>query len=111
MEQSNINSTVVCLEAIQESARMAQKGDYKDARIHLISTQRLLQRAMQNGKHQRDYLSYIVQAEKLDQFMRESQAQAQLLGFAQDGKDRDDASSKAMYQMKSVSTKKFNARM
>jgi hypothetical protein len=42
---------------------MVLKGKYSDARINLVSIQRLLQRAMKQVNHQKDYLSYIVQAE------------------------------------------------
>lgn len=78
----------------------------------MVSTQRLLQMAMKSVKHQRDYLSYIVQAEKLDQFMREAQVQQQFLsGNSSVGSGaRDDAAAKAMYQMKSVSLNAFNNR-
>jgi hypothetical protein len=61
--ESNVDSTVVALQAIQESARIAQAGAYQDSRINLLSVQRLLQRAMRTPKHQKDYLSFIVQAE------------------------------------------------
>jgi len=104
----SLNTTVVALQAIHESARIAQLGKYNDARINLVSVQRLLQRTMKEVKQQRDYLSYIVQAEKLDQFMREAKAQEQL-GVKKDAK-RDDEAAKAMYQMKSVSVSTFNNR-
>ena len=54
-----------------------------------------------------------VQAEKLDQFMREVQVQEQVFGrgcTASRKQQRDDAASKAMYEMKSVSTAAFKAR-
>lgn len=44
-------------------------GTYDDARVNLVSVQRLLQRAMKTSKHQRDYLSYIVQAEVRDYWL------------------------------------------
>jgi hypothetical protein len=106
--ENDIDSTVVSLQAIHESAKMAQQGNYTDARINLVSVQRLLQRAMKTPKHQKDYMSYIVQAEKLDQFMRESQQQQSVLGSR--AKDRDDDAAKSMFQMKSVSVKAFNER-
>jgi len=111
--ERDLNSAVIALRAIQQAAKMAQWGNYNDARISLTSVQRLLQRSMKTKSHQRDYLSYIVQSEKLDQFMRESQQQDSIFGM-KDGtirqRNRDDDSSKAMYQMKSVSLKKFNER-
>jgi len=107
--EDGLNSTAVALQAIHESARLAQFGKYDDARINLVSVQRLLQRTMKEVKQQKDYLSYVVQAEKLDQFMREAKAQ-EGLGVRKDANSRDDEASKAMYQMKSVSTATFNNR-
>merc|ERR1712222_88107 len=60
--------------------RGAKQGDYKTARVHLISTCRLIQRAMRTLAHQESYLSFIVQAEKLDGFMRERECQEQIFG-------------------------------
>jgi len=111
--ENNINATVVALQTIHEGARMAQAGKYLDARINLVSSLRLIQRAMKSPTHQKAYLSYVVQAEKLDQFMRESQTQEAVFGEKDDlarQKARDDASSKAMFQMKTVSVKSFNER-
>jgi hypothetical protein len=106
--ESDVDSTVLALQAIHESAKMAQLGNYNDARVNLVSVQRLLQRIMKTPKHQKDYMSYIVQAEKLDQFMRESQQQQAVLGSS--AKARDDDAAKSMFQMKSVSIKAFNER-
>jgi len=111
--EAQTDTTVCALQALHESARFAQNGEYLDARANLLSTQRLLQRCMHNAqsvKNQRDYMSFIVQAEKLDQFMREAKAQEALFGGRDAAKGRDDAASKAMYQMKSVSVKAFNDR-
>lgn len=112
--EADINSSTVALSAIHESAKLAQVGQYKDARIHLVSTLRLLQRAMFTPVHQKDYLSFVVQAEKLDQFMRENQAQEVVFGAKDERsrqQNRDDASAKAMYQMKSVSLNSFRQRV
>jgi len=111
--EADTNTTACALQVLHESARLAQRGDYLSARANLVSTQRLLQRCMHNAqsvRNQTDYLSFIVQAEKLDQFMREAQTQNQVFGAQDPTKARDDAASKAMYQMKSVSVKAFNER-
>jgi actin-related protein len=110
------NATVVSLNAIQAAARLAQQGKYEDARIALLSTQRVLQRLMPHGRtaehtmaHQRAYLSFIIQAEKLDQFMREVETQEAVFGTGgSKTRGRDDEASKAMYQMKSVSLAAFS---
>jgi hypothetical protein len=113
LAESDLGSTVSALAAIHDAAQLAQKGDYQAARLGLISTQRLLQRAMRTRAHQQDYMSFIVQAEKLDQFMREVQQQEAVFGRASGSsrqKQRDDESAKAMFQMKSVSSAAFHAR-
>jgi len=107
--EEKINSTVVSLVAIQRAANMAQKGNYTEARVELVSFVRLLQRTMKTVEHQDDYMGYIVQAEKLDQFMRESQTQASVL----DNKpvaSRDDAAAQAMFKMKAVSVDAYRKR-
>jgi len=106
--EESVNTTPICLTAIQNSARLAQIGNYTDARINLVSVQRLLQRTMKTSQNQKDYLSFIVQAEKLDQFMRETQQQDKVFG-ATGGAKRDDSASKAMYQMKNVSVEAFHS--
>jgi len=101
--EDNMDATVVGVEAIHRSAQLAQQGLYEDARIELISTQRLLQRAMKTSAHQEAYLSFVIQAEKLDQFMREV--------FQKGGQvSRDDEAAKAMYQMKALSVRRFQTR-
>ena len=68
---------------------------------------------MNTPEHQKNYLSFVVQAEKLDQFMRETEQMEKVLGGKTEDerkKMRDDESSKAMFQMKSVSLKAFNER-
>jgi len=111
--EDNIDSTVISINAIHESARMAHLGNYNDARINLLSVQRLLQRGMKTVKHQKNYMSFIVQAEKLDQFMRENQQQELVFGSNQQtkAKSRDDDSSKNLFQMKSISVNTFNKRV
>lgn len=102
--ESDINGTCVALSGIHSAARLAQQGEYRSARIDLISTCRLLQRAMRTLAHQESYLSFIIQAEKLDGFMRERESQDGVFGTATDRqRGRDDDASRSMYQMKSLS--------
>jgi len=115
----------VAISSVRFAACQAQGGAYLAARATLISTQRLLQRAMCHNAAaaevslltataiQEAYLSFIVQAEKLDQFMRELQMKETVFGqvAASDrGKERDDAASQAMYKMKNLSTADFRRR-
>jgi len=109
--ESNINGTCVALAGIHSSARLAQQGGYRAARMQLISTCRLLQRAMHTPEHQESYLSFIVQAEKLDGFMRESEAQERVFGTSSNSqRGRDDDASRSMYQMKSLSVEELTLR-
>eukprot|EP01105_Mastigella_eilhardi_P023908 TRINITY_DN6113_c0_g1_i1.p1 TRINITY_DN6113_c0_g1~~TRINITY_DN6113_c0_g1_i1.p1 ORF type:complete len:1182 (-),score=308.16 TRINITY_DN6113_c0_g1_i1:54-3599(-) len=110
--ESVIDSAVVGLRAVHASAAMAQLGQYTESRVNLVSNLRLLQRTLKLEQHSRDYISFVVQAEKLDGFMREAYAAEQALGATtQDKRDtRDDDASKAMYQMKSVSLAAFQQR-
>lgn len=105
------NGTCVGLCAIHTAARLAQHGEYRAARVELISTCRLLQRAMRTLAHQESYLSFIVQAEKLDGFMRERESQDNIFG-AENGSHcgRDDDASRSMYQMKCLSVNELNSR-
>jgi hypothetical protein len=100
---------VVAVSAVQRAACFAQGGSYRAARCELISTQRLLQRGMGAAMVQAAYLPFIVQAEKLDQFIREREAQ-ELVGTRSEQRrraDRDDEAARAIYQMKSLSLARF----
>lgn len=110
--EAYIDSATVAVRAIHASAAMAQQGKYTDARINLVSTLRLLQRTLTLEQHSRDYMSFVVQAEKLDGFMREAIAAEQVrqTTTGDRSKTRDDDASKAMYQMKAVSLKAFQNR-
>eukprot|EP00927_Polykrikos_kofoidii_P046270 TRINITY_DN40486_c0_g1_i1.p1 TRINITY_DN40486_c0_g1~~TRINITY_DN40486_c0_g1_i1.p1 ORF type:complete len:1293 (-),score=220.03 TRINITY_DN40486_c0_g1_i1:94-3972(-) len=112
--ESDINGTAVALASIHGAARLAQRGEYRAARTSLISTCRLLQRAMRTAAHQEAYLSFIRQAENLDGFMREREMQEQVFGPTGTGSTigasgRDDDASSAMYKMKSLSVDDFAA--
>jgi len=97
VEEGNIKSSLIAMRAIQHSAGLAQNGEYETARANLISSMRLLQRAMKSRQHQREYINFIVQSEKLDGFMRQSQAQETILGAEA---DKDDSAAKNIVQMK-----------
>jgi len=107
--EADIDGRCVALSGIHRAAYLAQQGHYRDARSELISTCRLLQRGMKADHHQESYLSFIVQGEKLDGFMREQEAQSKVFG-ADYGRNRDDDASRSMYQMKSLSVTEFEAR-
>jgi len=100
---------VVAVSAIQHAARLAQDGKYRSARSELISTQRLLQRGMASTAVQQSYIPFIIQAEKLDQFIREREAQESIGTRSSDRRraDRDDEAAQAIYQMKSLNVARF----
>ncbi len=116
--ESKVNSSVVGLAAVHEAARLAQEGHYEEARIHLISVQRVLQRSMKTLRHEKDYFSFIVQAEKLDQFMREAVASSNsgptnLRASLEDSAllNRDDDASKSIYQLKNLALADFHKQL
>eukprot|EP00463_Aulacantha_scolymantha_P004625 TRINITY_DN5763_c0_g1_i1.p1 TRINITY_DN5763_c0_g1~~TRINITY_DN5763_c0_g1_i1.p1 ORF type:complete len:497 (-),score=87.30 TRINITY_DN5763_c0_g1_i1:88-1578(-) len=78
--EGKLNSAVMALDSLRTAAAKGEEEDYKKARMLMISTQRLLQRAMNSKSHQQCYIKFIKQAERLDGFMRISQQQQQLLG-------------------------------
>ena len=112
--EGSLHGMTAALAAIHHAAALAQAGSYLHARAQLIGTQRLLQRGMADSAdalaNQQAYLSFIVQAEKLDGFMRERQAAELIFGGGGGGCARDDEAAKAMYQMKSVTSRAFHAR-
>jgi hypothetical protein len=110
--EADIDGAVVGLGGLHGAARLAQQGAYRAARALLISTCRLLQRAMYKLAHQESYLSFIVQAEKLDGFMRERELQDKILGATANSalRGRDDDASRSMYNMKSLSMEEFVSR-
>eukprot|EP00930_Biecheleria_cincta_P052686 TRINITY_DN3797_c0_g1_i2.p1 TRINITY_DN3797_c0_g1~~TRINITY_DN3797_c0_g1_i2.p1 ORF type:complete len:1298 (+),score=257.87 TRINITY_DN3797_c0_g1_i2:313-3894(+) len=110
--EADVDGACIGLSGIHHAARLAQRGEYRSARVELISTCRLLQRAMRTVKHQESYLSFIVQAEKLDGFMRERESQEKIFGSGSAGQQhgRDDDASRSMYQMKSLSVHELSSR-
>lgn len=108
--EADINSMCVGLSAIHRSACLAQQGEYRSARVELISTCRLLQRSMHTTTHQEMYIAFIKQAEKLDGFMRERESQDAVFGSsASTNRGRDDDASRSMYQMKGLSAAEYMA--
>jgi len=65
----------IAVTGITEAAHLAQQGNYRAARKQIISTCRLLKNAMCTPAHQESYLLFIERAEKIEEFMREREAQ------------------------------------
>jgi len=99
VSEKGIRTFVLAMKAVHESAEMAQFGEYQNARINLISHQRLFQRGMKSKKDQREYINFIIQAEKLDSFMRQALAQEKILDTNPE-LQLDDFAAKYIIQMK-----------
>ena len=99
--ERDLNAALIAMRAVQSAATLAQCGDFISARTTLISTQRLLQNGMTSLRAQREYINFIVQAEKLDGFMRQAQAQQSVLqGVKGVNEGKDDSAQKNIVQMK-----------
>eukprot|EP01123_Difflugia_compressa_P008904 TRINITY_DN2809_c0_g1_i1.p1 TRINITY_DN2809_c0_g1~~TRINITY_DN2809_c0_g1_i1.p1 ORF type:complete len:547 (-),score=106.35 TRINITY_DN2809_c0_g1_i1:69-1709(-) len=112
--EKGLMSSVVATHALHESATLAQLGDYQQARVNLISNQRLLQRGMATKRDQLEYINFIKQAEKLDGFMREAQHIESLIGTQRaqgitKKQNRDDAAARNIVKMKNVRRNAFTA--
>lgn len=105
--EKTLNSAVVALQAVQDSATLAQRGEYQTARINLISKMRLLQQGMKSKKNQKEYINFIIQGEKLDGFIRQVLAQSDLMGKTFTG--TDDSAAKNIVQMKQAAIALFEA--
>jgi len=107
--EKGLVSSVIGTHALHESATLAQQGDYQQARVNLISNQRLLQRGMTTKKDQKEYINFIKQAERLDGFMREAQQMDSLLKIedATRKQNRDDAAARNIVKMKKVHRSAF----
>ena len=127
--ESAVNSAACSLSTVQSAAALAEQGKYEAARIQLMSHVRLLQRSMTTVSGQEAYLNFVCTAERLDQFMRQQQAEevARLQLEKQDQlkslqstndegspssaarcSDRDDDSSSVIFQMKRLSLSDFH---
>ena len=62
--ETNADLLLLAMRGLQNSAEIAHAGDYKGARINLISTQRLLQKALSKVEQQRVYINFIRQVHK-----------------------------------------------
>ena len=117
LSEKLIHPDVCALQALHKSAKLAQLGKYHESRVNLISTQRLLQRNLKSKSDCFAYMSFIGEAESLDQFMREKAMQEVVLNGAKgnaltaDSSSRDDDASKNMYQSKSLTLAKFKSNM
>ena len=80
----------------------------------MVACMHFVQRSMKNKESQKDYISFILQGEKLDGFMRTKSAQeaaskSAAVAEADRRAARDDAASKSIFQMKSLSKSAFKA--
>merc|ERR1712086_997154 len=71
LAEEKVRSDVIALSAIRAAAQLAMVGKYRQARVRMLSAQRLLERSMKTSEQQKAYLGFLGQAEMLDGFMRE----------------------------------------
>uniref|UniRef100_A0A6B2L0P9 VWFA domain-containing protein n=1 Tax=Arcella intermedia TaxID=1963864 RepID=A0A6B2L0P9_9EUKA len=109
ISEQNLHSNIVGIHSLHESATLAQLGDYQQARINLISVQRLLQRGMKSKNDQKEYINFIKQAERLDGFMREAQHLDTVLKQTNQTRKqtRDDAAARNIVKMKKLTKSVF----
>lgn len=77
--ESGVDAHVLGVSAVQRAAKLAEMGLYEQARVNLISNIRLLQRSMNTINHQEAYLDFVVNSERLDQFMRQKMQEESVL--------------------------------
>eukprot|EP00943_MAST-04B_sp_MAST-4B-sp1_P009093 g9093.t1 len=113
-----IHPEICAVKALHKSANLAKRGKYHESRINLISAQRLLQRSMKSKSDCLIYMSFIAEAEQLDQFMREKISQEIMLNGCEkanaltaESDTRDDDASKNMYQSKSLTLSSFLSKL
>lgn len=109
-----IDVTVVALETLPG---LAHAGHYKEARVSLVSTQRVLQRRLGAGVEPSvadDYLRFVISGERLDGLTRELEgAKAQLAddakgsAAASSSSARDDEAAKNLFALKSFAVSSF----
>merc|ERR1719247_1013671 len=100
LAEAAVRADAVGLAGIHVAAGLAQQGSYRAARVQMLSTQRLLERSMRTPAQQQAYLGFIVQAEALDGFMRETEQRAAVFGA--DDARRDDDAARSVFTTKAL---------
>jgi len=98
--ESCCNVSVVSLNAVQQSARIAQDQNYSLARNKLLSVQRMLARCCKTDIQQEEYSNFITMCEDLD---------TALLNMQKKGGKTDDQTAKVLHRMKTINKVTFLA--
>jgi hypothetical protein len=101
LAEKDCNVSIIALNAVQQSAKIAQKGDYALARHDLLAVQRLLQRCAETIVQKEEYGNFVTWSEDLD---------TALINLQQRGGGRmDDATAKTLQRMKTIQKSWFLA--
>jgi len=99
--ESDANVSILALNAVQYSARLAQEGNVKMGRSVLLSTTKLLQRIAQSNIQQEEYSNFVSMSEDLDTSL--------LNLLRQNGTSMNDSTVKTLQKMKTISIVPFMA--
>jgi hypothetical protein len=99
----------ISIAALRSAAFVAENKAVEEARIQLISTQRLIQRAMRTIDDQKAYLAFVKHGERLDGYLREVLQRQEVKKLFQqaDDTEADDYNSRNLIQTKSFSLVDF----
>jgi len=75
--EENLNVGVIGLHSVQQTAKIAEEGNYTKARLKTFSNQKLVKRALKKKKQvtdddNRQYVSWMNEAEKLDKIIKKT---------------------------------------
>jgi len=78
--EENMNIGVIGLHSVQQTAKIAEDGDYTKARLKTITHQKLVKRAFKNKKNktseeEKQYQNWMTEAEKMDKVIKKAQRQ------------------------------------
>jgi len=69
--ETGIDVSAIGLNAIQQAAKLGQAGNFKDARVKLHVTQKLLKRGAKTDTQAEEYANFVTQSDLLDSVLRE----------------------------------------
>lgn len=81
LAEDNIASPVIAQHAAQRVAAIAQKGDYRDSRIHAMAVDKMLMRNIRNADDAHTYKQWSAQAAHLDDALATEEAEEARLGL------------------------------
>jgi len=112
--EEKINVHVVGLHAVQQSAKLAQEGNYTKARMKQITAQKMIKRAVesssvpaeQKAKQKREMMLFEEEAKKIDDALVETQKDEREVGYNYDSASDDDSDDEKKKRKTVTSTNK-----